>query len=79
MSVFARLRSLLTTASRRKRFDDALDEEVRFHLENAAGTPPQTPHRACDAPDAVEGEVRGGVPDDALDGGNAGRRVPDGP
>ena len=33
MSVLARLRSFLTTASHRKRFEDALDEEVRFHLE----------------------------------------------
>ena len=36
MSVLARLRSFLTTASRRQRFDDALDEEVRFHLEEYA-------------------------------------------
>ena len=33
MSVLARLRSFLTTASRQKRYEDALDEEVRFHLE----------------------------------------------
>ena len=36
MSVLARLRSFLATASRRQRFDDALDEEVRFHLEEYA-------------------------------------------
>ena len=33
MSVVARLRSFLTAASRPKRFEDALDEEVRFHVE----------------------------------------------
>ena len=36
MSVLARLRSFLATASRRQRFDDALDEGVRFHLEEHA-------------------------------------------
>ncbi len=36
MSVLARLRSFLTTASRRQRYEDALDEEVRFHLEEYA-------------------------------------------
>lgn len=36
MSVLARLRSFLTTASRRQRYEDALDEEVRFHLEQYA-------------------------------------------
>ena len=33
MSVLARLRSFLTTTSRRNRYEDALDKEVRFHLE----------------------------------------------
>ena len=31
--MFRRLRSFLTTLTRRERFEDALDEEVRFHLE----------------------------------------------
>ena len=31
--MFPRLRSLLTTLPQRKRFEDSLDEEVRFHLD----------------------------------------------
>ena len=31
--MFPRLRSFLTTLTRRKRFEDSLDEEMRFHLD----------------------------------------------
>ena len=31
--MFSRLRSFLTTWTRRERFEDSLDEEVRFHLD----------------------------------------------
>jgi len=34
--VFSRLRSFLTAWTRRERFEDALDEEVRFHLDSYA-------------------------------------------
>ena len=31
--MFARLRSFLTTLIQRERFEDSLDEEMRFHLD----------------------------------------------
>ena len=34
--MLARLRSFLTAWTRRERFEDGLDEEVRFHLESYA-------------------------------------------
>ena len=33
MTLFPRLRSFLTTLLQRERFEDSLDEEVRFHLD----------------------------------------------
>ena len=44
--MFPRLRSFLTTLIRRERFEDSLDEEIRFHLDAQtddlirAGVPP---------------------------------------
>lgn len=33
MEIFARLRSFLTTLTRRERFQDSLNDEMRFHLD----------------------------------------------
>ena len=35
--LFPRLRSFVTTLTRRKRFEASLDEEIRFHLDAQAG------------------------------------------
>ena len=44
--MFPRLRSFVTTLTQRERFEDSLDEEIRFHLDAPAaglirtGVPP---------------------------------------
>ena len=66
--MFPRLRSFLTTLTRRKRFEDSLAEEMRFHLDAhaedlvRAGVPgPEAARRACmqfGDIEAIKGECR---------------------
>ena len=50
--MFSRLRSFLTTWTRRERFENALDEEVRFHVDACteglirSGVPKRRPRAA---------------------------------
>ena len=59
--MFSRLRSFLTAWTRRERFEDSLDEEVRFHLDAYAedlfhsGCPGGTP---CGRPGSASAASR---------------------